>query len=98
MAIRTISRLHEHRQWVNQALLDSAATLSVTSLHQSFSIGQGSVWKSLLHLYGAEFVWLEALQGNESPVLPGDLADDLPGNQRGEGGLESLEELQQKWK
>lgn len=98
MAIRTISRLHEHRQWVNQALLDSAATLSVESLHQSFSIGQGSVWKSLLHLYGAEFVWLEALQGNESPVLPGDLPDDLPGNQRGEGGLESLEELQQKWK
>lgn len=97
MAVRTLSRLHEHRRWVNQGLLDLAETLSDEQLHQGFSIGQGSVWRSLVHLYAAEYVWLEALQGNESPVLPGDLTDALPGNQRGEGGIESLGELKQKW-
>lgn len=97
MAVRSISRLHEHRRWVNQALLDSAEALSDKQLHQSFSIGQGSVWRSLVHLYAAEYVWLEALLGNESPVLPGDIAGALPGNQQGEGGIRSLEELKQKW-
>lgn len=97
MAVRSISRLHEHRRWVNQALLDSAEALSDKQLHQSFSIGQGSVWRSLVHLYAAEYVWLEALLGNESPVLPGDVAESLPGNQQGEGGIRSLEELKQKW-
>ncbi|WP_417384237.1 DinB family protein [Gimesia sp.] len=97
MAVHTIARLHEHRRWVNQGLLDAAEALSETQLHQSFSIGQGSIWRSLVHLYAAEYVWLEALQGNESPVLPGDLAEALPGNQQGEGGIRSLEELKQKW-
>lgn len=97
MAVRLITRLHEHRRWVNQALLGSAAALSEEQLHQRFSIGQGTVWNSLLHLYAAEYVWLEALLGNESPVLPGDLADALPGNQLGTGGIESLQELAKKW-
>ena len=50
-----------------------------------------------MHLYGAEYVWLEALQGNEGAVLPGDLPTKLPGNQEGEGGIKSMEELKERW-
>lgn len=51
----------------------------------------------MLHLYAADFVWLEALEGNEEPLLPGDLPGQLPGNQLGSGALESLAELRLAW-
>ncbi|MCH9653595.1 MAG: DinB family protein [Planctomycetes bacterium] len=97
MSVSLISRLHEHRLWVNQSLLDSARTLSESQRRQTFPMGQGSIWDSLLHLYAAEYVWIEALQGDETPEVPGDLPGELPGNQKGEGRIQSLMELQQKW-
>ncbi len=67
------------------------------ALRTPFQIGQGSIWKSLLHLYAAEFVWLEALLGNDDPLIQGDLPGKLPGNQLGEGGITNLDDLQAKW-
>jgi uncharacterized damage-inducible protein DinB len=92
-----LQRLHQHRAWVNGNLLTAAATLSDEQLRSAFQIGQGSVWRSLVHLYAAEYVWLEALLGDEDPLVPGDLLGKLPGNQQGEGGLTGLEDLRQKW-
>ena len=89
-AIELLQRLHQHRAWVNGNLLSAAATLSDEQLRSPFPIGQGSVWKSLLHLYAAEHVWLEALNGNEAFLVPGDLPGKLPGNQLGEGGIAGL--------
>ena len=96
-SISLIRRLHQHRQWSNKKLLDVAARLSEQSLRQTFEIGQGSIWKSLLHLYAAEYVWLEALTGNEDPLAPGDAGGKLPGNQEGPDAIESLSELQARW-
>ncbi len=97
VSVKLISRLHEHRRWVNQSLIESVQMLSEAQRNQTFPIGQGSIWKSLLHLYAAEYVWLERLLGDESPVLPGDLPGELPGNQKGAGGILSFSELKQKW-
>lgn len=96
-AIALHQRLHQHRAWVDQKLLAACEPLSDTQLKQSFAIGQGSIWKSLLHMYAAEFVWLEALQGNESPVAPGDLPGMLPGNQQGPSPIQGLAELKKRW-
>jgi uncharacterized damage-inducible protein DinB len=96
-AMDVLRRLHEHRDWVNHKLLDSAAILSDEALRQPLPIGQGSVWRSLMHLYAAEYVWLQALLGHEAALLPGDLADKLPGNQQGGGGIQSLVELRERW-
>src|ERR1700733_1997630 len=85
-ALDLVRRLHQHRAWANGNLLTAAAQLSDEQLRSPFPIGQGSIWKSLLHLYAAEFVWLEALLGNEEFLVPGDLSGKLPGNQQGEGG------------
>lgn len=97
MSVKLILRLHEHRQWVNRALIASAEMLSEAQRKQTFKIGQGSIWKSLLHLYAAEYVWLEALLGDDSPTLPGDLPEELPGNQKGAGAIESFAVLKQNW-
>ncbi len=66
-------------------------------LRLPFQIGQGSIWKSLVHLYAVEFMWLEALLGNEDPLIQGDLPGRLPGNQQGEGGITILDALRDKW-
>jgi uncharacterized damage-inducible protein DinB len=96
-AVALIARLHQHRAWVNDNLLAAAAPLSDEQLRQAFPIGQGSVWRSLLHLYAAEFVWLEALCGNENGLAPGDLPGRLPGNQLADGAIASLVELSLRW-
>lgn len=96
-AIELAQRLHRHRAWVNRNLRDAAAALTDEQLKAAFPIGQGSIWKSLLHLYGAEYVWFEALRGNEDAVVPGDAPGKLPGNQLGEGGIADLAELRKKW-
>jgi uncharacterized damage-inducible protein DinB len=96
-AVELLQRLHQHRAWVNGNLLTAAANLSDEQLRSPFQIGQGSIWKSLLHLYAAEYVWLEALLGNDDPLLQGDLPGKLPGNQQGEGGITGLGDLRQKW-
>jgi uncharacterized damage-inducible protein DinB len=96
-AVEILQRLHQHRAWVNGNLLTAAATLSDEQLRSAFQIGQGSVWKSLVHLYAAEYVWLEALGGNEEFLVTGDVPGKLPGNQQGEGGITALDDLRQKW-
>src|SRR6516165_9440511 len=96
-AVELLKRLHQHRAWVNDNLLTAAAQLSEEKLRSPFPIGQGSIWKSLLHLYAAEYVWLEALLGNEGFLMPGDLPGQIPGNQQGEGGVMDLADLRLKW-
>src|SRR6516225_8712842 len=96
-AIELLQRLHQHRAWVNSNLLAASITLSDEQLQSAFQIGQGSIWKSLVHLYAAEYVWLEALLGNEQFLVPGDLPGKIPGNQQGEGGITGLDDLRQKW-
>ena len=96
-AVELLQRLHQHRAWVNGNLLTAAANLSDEQLRWPFAIGQGSIWKSLVHLYAAEYVWLEALLGNEEFLVPGDLPGKLPGNQLGEGGVTDLADLRRKW-
>ncbi len=96
-AVVVIRRMHEHRDWANRKLLAACDPLREEQLRQPLAIGQGSIWQSLLHLYAAEYVWLEALSGNDQPLLPGDLPGKLPGNQLGEGGIASYEDLKTQW-
>jgi uncharacterized damage-inducible protein DinB len=96
-AVDIIRRLHQHRNWVNSQLIAAAATLSDEQLLRRFEIGQGSIWKTLVHLHAAEWVWLETLLGDEFPTLPGDVPGKLPGNQEADGAIASLAELRDKW-
>jgi uncharacterized damage-inducible protein DinB len=92
-----LRRLHEHRTHVNGLLLHAAETVSGEQLRTPFPIGQGSIWRSLVHLYAGEYVWLGTLEGDPHATLPGDLPDKLPGNQAGEETIRSLADLKTKW-
>ncbi len=83
--------------WSNDRLLAAVEAVPAADLRKTLAIGQGTLWRSLMHMYGAEWVWLAALESNENPVLPGDRPDRLPGNQEGEGGVSSLSELREAW-
>lgn len=96
-AVEVVRRLHQHRQWVNHLLVEAAEKLSDEQLRRSFAIGQGSIWKSLAHLYAAEYVWLEALHGKPGSIAPGDASGKLPGNQEGPDAARSLTELKTRW-
>ncbi len=80
-----VRRLREHQVWANHRLLDAAQELSDEQLNRTFAIGQGSVLATLVHLYAAEFVWLEAINGNPRPISPFDVR------------MDSLAELQSAW-
>lgn len=97
-ATDVVGRLHEHRAWVNENLRSAALAIDEEKLRRPLAIGQGSIWKSLLHMYAAEYVWLACLKGYEQALVPGDLPDKLPGNQAGSGGIGSLGELLEKWR
>ena len=84
--------------WVTDRLLAAAANLTEAELRRSFPIGQGSIWRTLLHLQAAEYVWLKTLSGDETAMFPGDRPGRLPGNQEGEGAINSLEELAVRWR
>ena len=96
-AVTPILRLHEHRIWATGQLLKACRELSEEQLRQPFEIGQGTLWKTLCHLYAAEYVWLAALQGTDDAVAPGDVAGKLPGNQEGEGAVTTLAALIERW-
>lgn len=96
-ATELVRRLHHHRTWVNRRLVNAAQSLTDDQLHQPFEIGQGSIWKTLTHLYAAEYVWLAALDGQVSACAPGDVPGKLPGNQEGDDAARSLAELDTRW-
>ncbi|CAN0478802.1 unnamed protein product, partial [Hapterophycus canaliculatus] len=97
-AVATIRRLHEHRMWSRRSLCKRCECLTEKEMETAFPIGQGCVWATLLHLHAADFVWLEALNGNESPLLPGDLPGRLPGNQLGADPIAGFRDLMHQWR
>ena len=96
-ASELVRRLHQHRMWVNRRLRESVQPITDAELQQPFPIGQGSIWKTLTHLLAAEYIWLEALLGDDDPLLPGDAPGQLPGNQQGDAPIRSLDDLIAMW-
>lgn len=96
-SLALVRRLHQHRRWVNDQLRQSAAMLPADSLQREFAIGQGTAWRTLLHLYGAEYVWLKTIQGDPRAAMPGDAPGELPGGQSGQGGITNAAELVTAW-
>jgi len=70
-AIDLIRRMHDHRRWANARLQRASRRLTDPQLRQTFPIGQGSVWATLVHLYGAEWAWIETLTGRVDAAVPG---------------------------
>lgn len=70
LAIELLQTLDEHRRWARARVIARCETLPHERLRESFEMGVGSVWGTLVHMYGAELVWLDAIEevsGNRFP-------------------------------
>jgi uncharacterized damage-inducible protein DinB len=67
MNLSDIRHLFDYTEWANELTLNAAAELPDEDLRRDFKISHGSIFATLLHMAGAEWIWLERWQGR-SPV------------------------------
>ena len=58
-----IKHLFDYTEWANALALKAAAELSDANLRRDFGISHGSIFGTLLHMAGAEWIWLERWHG-----------------------------------
>jgi len=85
--VDAIRRLHHHRRWARLRAVELARGVTEAQRRQPFEMGPGSIMGLLVHLHGAEVVWLNVLEEiDPATVIPG--AD----------AFESLEALEHAWR
>jgi uncharacterized damage-inducible protein DinB len=69
---------HAWLRWLTGRTLEACEALTHEELHRAFSIGIGSVHATLVHLAGAERIWIAVLQRDDAGVVmpaPAELPD-----------------------
>ena len=69
MNLSDIRHLFDYTEWANGLALDAAATLSDEHLRRDFQISHRSIFGTLLHMAGAEWIWLERWHGHSPPKM-----------------------------
>ena len=64
MNLLDIRHLFDYTEWANGLALDAAAKLSDENLRRDVQISHGSIFGTLLHMAGAEWIWLERWHGH----------------------------------
>ena len=59
--------LFDYTEWANGLALNAAAGLSEENLRRDFGISHRSILGTLVHMAGAEWIWLERWHGNSPP-------------------------------
>ncbi len=90
MTKKDILRQFAYTEWANHSVLDVAESLSADELHYEFHTGQHSIFETLVHMLGAEWIWLERWEGNKYRTLP-----NLEGPFKSAGA--SLTEVRKGW-
>ena len=62
-----IKRLFGYTEWANDLALKAAGELADENLRRDVGISHGSIFGTLLHMAGAEWIWLERWHG-QSPA------------------------------
>ena len=68
---------HAWLRWLTGRTLDACEALPREELHRSFPIGIGSIHATLVHLAGAERIWIAVLENDDAGVMMPD-AGALP--------------------
>src|SRR6266576_4220263 len=63
MNLSDIRHLFDYTEWANELALDAAGKLSAEDLRRDRAISHGSIFGTLVHMAGAEWIWLERWQG-----------------------------------
>ena len=64
----TIKQAHSWLRWMTDRSFRACRALSHDELHREFPIGLGSVHATLLHLYGAERIWIGVVTGSAAAL------------------------------
>src|SRR4026207_2049336 len=67
MNLADIKRQFDYLEWANALAMEAAAKLPDESLRRETGISHGSIFGTLLHMAGAEWIWLERWHGNSPP-------------------------------
>lgn len=63
MNVSDIKRLFDYTEWANNLALGAAGRLSDESLRRDFGVSHRSIFGTLLHMAGADWIWLERWNG-----------------------------------
>jgi uncharacterized damage-inducible protein DinB len=64
MNLSDVRDFFDYTEWANDLALAAAAKLSDENLRRDFSISHSSIFGTLLHMAGAEWIWLERWNGH----------------------------------
>src|SRR5213080_2568945 len=64
MNLSEIRHLFDYTEWANDLALDAAGQLSDEHLRRDIQISHRSIFGTLLHMAGAEWIWLERWYGH----------------------------------
>jgi uncharacterized damage-inducible protein DinB len=76
MDVATIRELFVYNDWGRDRLMALAGDLSDAKLDTPFEMGEGTLRKTLEHLFGAEWTWAQRCKGR-SPIS-GECPRDIP--------------------
>ena len=63
MDLTDINHLFKYTEWANELAMDAANKLSEENLRRDVGISHRSIFETLLHMAGAEWIWLERWNG-----------------------------------
>ena len=63
MDLTDINQLFNYTEWANNLAMEAAANLSDDNLRLDVGISHESIFGTLLHMAGAEWIWLERWKG-----------------------------------
>jgi uncharacterized damage-inducible protein DinB len=63
MNLADIRHLFDYTEWANGLAMEAAAKLSDDSLRQDVGTSHKSIFGTLVHMAGAEWIWLERWNG-----------------------------------
>ena len=64
MNLSDIKHLFDYTEWANGLAMEAAGKLSDENLRREAKISHGSIFGTLLHMAGAEWIWLERWHGH----------------------------------
>lgn len=77
MSLEMIRTLYNYNAWANRRVLDTAARLSPEQLQATMGTSFDSIHATLVHVMGAQWIWLSRWQGMSPTALfnPADYPD-----------------------
>jgi uncharacterized damage-inducible protein DinB len=92
---QALVRLFEYCEWANHRYLDAVATLDPEAFARDLKGSHGGVRGTLVHLYGAEWVWQQRFEGESPKALPGQ--DEIEDVATLRGRWDELERGRRAW-